>query len=366
MREKKFIFSLFSGYIIGFVVLLLALNTYEGAKYIVYSRYKGNPINTREIHFGSEQNLKAETVKDICNILDENSKIDIDSTNYFVDVLNRDNERNRYRADFISYSKDNFFKFKLLHGRYFTVDELKSNKNVALVNDEVYKFLKVNNLNNCYITINNYKFKVIGVLKNSGIYIYLPIKNLDKVELNDGKGNYFYCNMDISTLNGNVDDLSNRIAMMLKKEYGGNVSIITPELEVSDDIAITYKTLALFSIAILLVSIVNSSNLTLIWINNRSKEITIKKSLGAPNALIIFENVKDLFLISFIAIIIGITVDYFVINKIISNIRNIDLVLNYKVVITAIIFSIMTGILSSIVAANKILKFNIASSLKND
>lgn len=366
MKRKKLFILLCSGYIIGFIVLLLALNAYEGAKYIVYSRYKDNPIITREIHFGSSQNLKPSTVNEIRNILGQDSKIHIDSINYFVDVKNSHKEKNRYKVDFLNYFKDNFFKFKLDCGRYFTVNEMKNNTKVALINEKVYKFLKVTSLNNCYITINNDKYKVIGVLNNEGTYIYLPIKNLNVVKLNDNSDNYFYCNMDVTNLHGKIDTLSELVARKLKNEYNANISILVPEEEVAGDIAITYKSLALFSTAILLVSIINSSNLSLLWIHNKSKEIAIKKSLGAPNIILILEIVKVFFIISFLSIIIGIGLDYFLINKIIKNIQQLDLILNSNVIIKSIGISFAVGILSSIAATVKILKFNISYNLKTN
>ncbi|AAK81537.1 putative ABC transport system permease protein [Clostridium acetobutylicum] len=366
MKEKKSFILLWGGYIIGFIVLLLALNAYEGAKYIVYSRYKDNPTITREIHFGSLQSLKTSTVNEICNMLGQDSKIHIDSINYFVNVENSHKQKNRYKVDFLNYSKDNFFKFKLNSGRYFTVDEMKNNTKVVLINQEVYKFLKMSSLDNCYITINNDKFKVIGVLNNVGTYIYLPVKNLNVVNLNDANGSYFYCNMDVANLNGNIDNLSKLIGKKLQNEYNGNISILVPEEEVAGDIAITYKSLSLFSIAILLVSIINSSSLSLIWIHNKSKEITIKKSLGAPNIILIIEIVKMLFIISLLSIIIGIVLDYFLINNVISSIQELNLILNYEVVIKSIVVSFVVGILSSITAVIKILRFNIAYNLKTN
>ena len=153
-------------------------------------------------------------------------------------------------------------------------------------------------------------------------------------EIDPGKNNLYYENM-----NGYKKSISNVIGIItLIITLIGGVSLIVGGISVM--------------------------NTMLISVNERKKEIGIKKALGSTNVSIMFEFLLETLIIVLISCILGIGMGI-LLSYILMNYYGIGLVVDAKSVCTAVISSVAIGAMFGIYPAFKASRMNPVESLKS-
>jgi putative ABC transport system permease protein len=218
-------------------------------------------------------------------------------------------------------------KNKLIAGRFFTDEEDKSLSRVAVIGydlkdklfhgeDPIGKNIKIKQIN----------FKVVGVMEKRGMQmfmnldesIYLPLETAQKLILGIDYIPYFVIKMqdknkiastiyNLETMlrrNHNIKDpAKDDFAIRTQDEAMGIINTITGGIS-----------LLLFAIAAisLIVGGVGIMNVMYVTVTERTKEIGLKKAIGAPPAVILKEFIFEAIIITLVGGIIGIFLGIFI------------------------------------------------------
>lgn len=314
-------------------------------------------------------NNELETIQSL-SYVDFAMPIVFESTDAYI----RDNKKPVYLWGIDKTAKD-VISLKLLSGRFFNSGDLSSNASNCMVDQTFAKnYYGTENVIGKEIVINSggksQKYKIVGVLKTgSGLlqnvmgsyipeFIYIPYTTMQQnlsssnfsqiaVKVNKNYDNDIAGKNIIKTMerNSNINNAYSFTNMTKQKENIGNI--------------INIFTLVITSVGIisLLVAGLSIMNVMLVSVTERTREIGIKKALGAPKKLIVAEFLFESVIITFIGGMIGILFGTAV-SLIGTLLLGLTLTLRIDIMIKILLFSIIVGIIFGIYPAVK------ASNLK--
>ncbi len=331
------------------------------------------------------------TYNNISNILNKlSAKIEIQLLNFGTAELISEKSKSSVTIVPVINSHKMDWHIPIVQGRYFSPKESSENGKVVIIGKNIrQKFLSDFN-KNTELLIEGEKYNVIGLAgrKNRTTQwddvVYIPFgalpssikDNFDK-RLNSGTNTSTHIQSRNLTLllRKNTNDnlplkkILNDSFMEISK---GNKSISinyssTPEKDNSMLLNSIILTL-LFSGIILLVSTINVVNLSLFWVLDRRKEITIKKVVGATDSVIIKSVVLQMVFIALVSSIAAIFIQYIlsiVVYKFIR-ITNMTIDVSWYNWVLSICVSIICGLISSISPIKATLKMQPSEALRID
>lgn len=268
--------------------------------------------------------------------------------------------------------------FELMYGRFINKGDIKSHSKVCIVDqslaNEIYgrenivgKTVKLL----CNSTVED--FVVVGVVKTGkGImqslmgnyfpsFLYVPYTSFENnpsfdqifLKIDSSKSSEEVTNIVKTTLN----NLSGSDENYSVTDLAGQKSVLDNMLNIVTLILTVIGAIAL------LVSSISIMNIMLISVNERTKEIGIKKSIGATNSDILFDFLTESVIISIIGTAIGIVVSIGII-KLASLIFSIDIIINIGVIIIALVISVIIGVVFGIFPAYKASRFHPVEALR--
>ena len=128
---------------------------------------------------------------------------------------------------------------------------------------------------------------------------------------------------------------------------------------------IVSNSLSVIGIISLFVSGLGTMTVMLFSVSERTKEIGIKKSIGAKGRDIVKEFIIETLLLSITGAIIGITISFIII-FLAQNIFNVNLYISLKQIVTVIIVSFIFGIVFGIYPAIHASKLNPVDALRRE
>jgi len=209
----------------------------------------------------------------------------------------------------------------LKEGRFFTLKEEKTLSQVVVLGSEIadYLFGKESPIGK-KVKINGKNYEVIGVMKKRGKvlfldydnFIFLPLKTAQKkilginhlhlirIKAQDEKDLPFLIELVKKTLRKN-----HRIFDPKKDDF--TVRSIKQALEIFYLITNTLKLfIALIASVALIVGGIGVSNVMYVVVDERIREIGLKKAVGAKNRDILFEFLEESILLTFLGAVLGI------------------------------------------------------------
>lgn len=270
---------------------------------------------------------------------------------------------------------------ELLHGRLINKFDIDSSSNVCVV-DKAYALATYKRTNivgkKVNIMINQVyeEFTVVGVVSSGGNilnnlvgnyipnFLYIPFTTFQVLS---GKYNF---DQILAKLNSNTDPevATASVTSTLEKSNGIKNSIkaesLSKEKEQLNNILNTF-TLVLSAIASisLIISGLSIMTVMLVSVRERTKEIGIKKSIGASKFTILLEFIVEAFMISLIGSLMGILAGGLLI-FIASIIFPIPFYLNMNLVLFCIVFSIVIGVIFGAYPASKASKLRPVDALR--
>jgi len=211
--------------------------------------------------------------------------------------------------------------FEIMKGRMFRDSENEGLARVAVIGYEIYnEFFKNKEPIGKYIKIRGINFKVIGVTKKRGglgfididSLIFLPTKTLQKLLL----GINYFSEIDVSVKK--IEDLpivkkiSTKILRgnhHLKETKKNDFEIMTSEETIKKTSQITLIVdILLFLLAFisLIVGGVGIMNMMLISVKERTKEIGLRKAVGAKNSDILYQFLSETIVVVLLGACLGI------------------------------------------------------------
>ncbi len=217
-------------------------------------------------------------------------------------------------------------KQKLTQGQFFGGD-LKNNKTTVLANNVAKKLFGNQDPIGSTVTIRGTSFVVVGVLDSyEGFNFGQPINDLVLIPLPTGKN----LNQDVVQLQQITVELedptdskatSEQIKVVLLKNHNGEEDFtITTQDQLVNTTDSVFKILTSFTAAVasisLLVGGIGVMNIMLVTVTERTKEIGIRKAVGATKTQILMQFLTEALVITlaggFIGIVLSVLIGYII------------------------------------------------------
>lgn len=283
----------------------------------------------------------------------------------------------------IDSNADKIISLKPIYGRNINKADVKCCRNVCMVDQNFSKFLyKRDNIVGKKISIsteNSHEdYEIIGIVKTgSGLlqnvlgdyipnFIYIPYSTIQN---SLGTENFDQIAVKVNE-DANVDAVGNKIIKVLEKESGQTGGYKANNIVKQKDGLIRLMniiTIILSAVGAISLVVASLSIMTvmLVSVNERKREIGIKKSLGAKRKNIMTEFLLESLFITVFGSIWGIIIG-FLISYIGAFIFKTTLSVRLDIILTAMLFSIFTGTLFGVYPAFKASKLNPVDALKNN
>jgi putative ABC transport system permease protein len=268
--------------------------------------------------------------------------------------------------------------YTIRDGRFFTNQELSSESSVTIIGkDVVDKLFPVENPLGKEIYLDNKRFKVIGVFESKGAifgqsndnFAAIPItKFLTIYGKNDRSMNIAVQAPTKETYQESVDNLTGvlRVIRGLKPGEDNNFEIWSNESLVSqvNDFTKYFKYgSGVISFISILAAGVGIMNIMLVSVTERTKEIGIRKALGAKKASILSQFLVEAIVLceigGIIGIILGVSIGNFV-----GLYLKTDVVIPYDWVIIGLVVCSIIGIIFGVYPAYKAAKLDPIDALR--
>lgn len=271
----------------------------------------------------------------------------------------------------------------VLFGRSINSADVKSCKNVCLVDQNfskavynreniVGKKIKIS----CANTLD--EFEVVGVIKTgTGLlqnimgeyipnFVYVPYTTLQN---NLGRKSFDQIAVKVDNSN-DVDSIGKQITSTLSRVTGTSNAFSANNLSkqkkgLTNLLNIITIILSLIGVISLFVASLSIMIVMLVSVNERKREIGIKKSIGAKNTTILLEFLAEAFLLSLSGGIIGAAVATIVF-YIGSMLFNIYYNISFWIIVISILFSIITGVIFGVYPAFKASKLKPVDALRSE
>lgn len=341
------------GYLIATLTLSINISNINDTNMQLYELNKGIEGNSIGVIFKFSKEIEIENFVEILDSIDNNSVFNI---NYSINTNGVDSY-----SVISHYFKENIkIKYPILEGQFYSIDNIKAQDKVVVVGKELKKLIEEENGDKT-INIMGEKYTVLGIVGRSDRttiwdnVLFIPLGCIPK---NSSIYNKSFYNGTLISKEGSqakdLENLNNRITILDKKACI-NESPIDDTYSLYCSMLNNNKDNFIKSILIVLFSMSTMIILSFFWINERQKEIAIKKVCGINNfqvSLSLFLEFLSITIISvIIALIIQISLGFFT-----NKIFNLFIRFTYRNILLGIILSITTAAVVSTISIIKAIK----------
>jgi putative ABC transport system permease protein len=281
-------------------------------------------------------------------------------------------------------------EYDFLEGKPFSKQQIASAERVTVISEDMkneYFGADVPSVIGKYIEADNVKYRISGVVTNLPITnytmyadIYLPytvakqdFKN-DKAYIGNFTAILLAANKaDVPRMKGEFDQMIKKVPMP-SREFNRLYSHADTYLaayvrtgnEESSGRLIAFSIIGIFALFVMLLPTLNLVNINITRIMERSSEIGVRKAFGASSKTLVYQFLVENLILTFIGGVIGIILSL-VAMYIINNARliaNLDLTLNFTVLLYAMVICLFFGLLSGVYPAWRMSKLNVVTALK--
>jgi putative ABC transport system permease protein len=332
--------------------------------------YKGNSIN-------SVLNAKSITTQDATALLDQTQAPDVLAVAPMVSgslQVTGNGEQTSTSIDGVTPDYETVRNATLSEGTFITEDNLLGQASVAIIGTDVAKklFNRIDGLVGENIRINGQPFKVIGVLESKGGSSFGSQDNVVLVPMTTAQQRLLHRNtenvdmlMVQATSSSTVSQASDEVANILRIRHRTKAGKDDFTIFSQQDIAATAQTitgvLTIFLGGIagisLLVGGIGIMNIMLVSVTERTREIGLRKALGARKKDILTQFLTESSLLSLMGGVVGIGLGWligFIVGKIAAASGTpFTPVVGLNAILLATIFSTAVGLFFGIYPANR-------------
>lgn len=366
------------GYVITIIIVSLFISDIQN-KILSYSQDNFGNENSRSVirlHTDAQKNYSYDTMN-ILRYLGKSGEVDIVRLN--TETLIKDKNQANVVITPTYFETNPDWQPLLYKGRNLSSEDcINNNKNIVIG----YKAaLSLNISVNDKISFYGTAYTVVGIIERKNLttnfdnVVYMPLGSLPEVYAkkiaaavtkNDNSNSNTYLNIDLlvrinnSKLKTAIDSLSkaytkNNFSYEQYSDYIHTVNI-------SD----LLTNIMLVCVPMMLVALINVTNISVLWINNRKKELCIKKVLGATEKYIKKSIEIDMIVVAVFSALLAAILQVILWLSVEPIVNTYGYTFNFTLVnlLIAIIVSFVIGYLSSIIPFEKSMEMNPADVLK--
>jgi putative ABC transport system permease protein len=316
----------------GIFMLMILLGSGNGLSNGVSENFMRDAVNAMWLwsgktsipYQGMQENRQINFTNADYDILKDLEGIENTSGRYFIsgNTFSYGNEYGEYTAITCHPDLKNVESIELVKGRFVNeVDIMKARKSVVLGKDIYDALFKGKEAIGEYVRVNNIPFKVVGICKEGGgtrhRNAYIPVTTGQKVFNGSNRLHNFALTINAETLEES-QAIENRVRETLarKHKFDAADESALGSYNKLEDVIQTMKIFQAIDIFIwiigigtLIAGVVGVSNIMLIVVKERTKEIGIRKAIGAsPSSvigLILLESVLITTVAGYIGLVLG-------------------------------------------------------------
>ena len=280
-------------------------------------------------------------------------------------------------------SADKILSFEVLYGRLFSSGDISYQNRICIVDEDLAKacFGRSNIVGKKLRFLINgayEEFEVVGVVK-SGMntlqsliseivprFAYIPYTTMQNI--------YGRTTVDEIAVKLNSANESDKVSSKIKSKLNSKLkstsavnvnNLLKQKSQLNGIMSIISVTLTAIAGVSLLVSALSIMTIMLVSISERTREIGIKKSLGATNKDIMLEIVIESVFITLIGSTVGIALGIIAI-IIACAVLNIDFIINTNFILVSLVVSMIAGAVIGVYPAYKAAKLRPVDALKRE
>lgn len=268
--------------------------------------------------------------------------------------------------------------FAVASGRNLSRNDLKNASQVAVLGSDIKtEIFGNNNAIDQIITVSNIRFRVIGVLAQKGSSMGFGGDRSVLIPIPSGRQYFGYPNMPFNI--GVITNDPNQLELAVNEAIGlfrtirkdplGSVNSfeINRSNAVSEQLIANLGSVTLISSIIagitLLGAAIGLMNIMLVSVTERTKEIGVRKALGANNATIRSQFLTEAIIICQIGGVLGI-ITGITIGNVVAKFIDGNFIIPWLWIIVSIILSFLVGVLAGFFPANKAANLDPIESLR--
>lgn len=279
----------------------------------------------------------------------------------------------------------------IYYGRLFNEIDMKEKRKVCLIGTRVYEVLfnPGEDPTGQYVRVNGIYYQVIGVIKakprasiggRTEESVMLPFTTLQQTT-NNGDKFWFLC---ITGEDGySCDKITEDVKTILKSQ--NEISPTDPQAVGSFSIAKQAETFNMLFTGIdilvwlvgmgtLLAGIIGVSNIMMVTVKERTKEIGVRRALGAKPANIISQVMSESLLLTALAGLLGLSVGVFlldVVNRVLESAGDSDTFfsnpeININTAIAATVILLISGLLAGLIPAWRAMQIKAIDAIREE
>jgi putative ABC transport system permease protein len=316
----------------GIFMLMILLGSGNGLSNGVSENFMSDAINgmwlwsgeTSKPYKGMKEERQIKFTNDDYKTLKSLPGIEKTSGRYYIggNIFSYKNEYGNYTAITCHPDLQDVESIKIVKGRFINeIDIKKTRKSVVLGKDIYDALFKKEEAIGKYVKINNIPFKVVGICKESGgtkhRNAYLPVSTGQKVFNGSNRIHSFALTINATSLKeSQAIETQVRETLARKHRFDATDKSALGSYNKLEDVLQTMKIFQAINIFIwiigigtLIAGVVGVSNIMLIIVKERTKEIGIRKAIGAsPGSvigLIMLESVLITTVAGYIGLVLG-------------------------------------------------------------
>ena len=276
----------------------------------------------------------------------------------------------------------------ITEGRFLNDIDLKEYRKVCVIGKIVAEDFFGNDQDPIgnYLTIKGTDYKIVGIFRDEGHEnemrkIYLPVTTAQRVDSANGRLHRIMCTIGDATVEESMV-IENKVRKLLAEQHKFAIDdesavYISNEVEDYQEFQMVFAFIKGFiwfvGIGSIIAGVIGVSNIMLIVVKDRTKEIGIRKAMGAtPFSIIGMVMQEAVFLTSlagYIGLITGFGLIYGMNYLMVENNLELEFFRNPEVdfltVLTALIFLICCGALSGLIPAMQAVRINPVTAMKS-
>ncbi|HAS21037.1 MAG TPA: hypothetical protein DCR16_04825 [Lachnospiraceae bacterium] len=357
------------GIIIGVFALVVLVSIVHGATSSITDELSGLGTLAVDVSVYDTHGNPGLTMEDM-DTIEAMDKVDLVSPSYQVEGSLRSGPEQE--SGNIYGVGPSYYKIKeqeLICGRYLMKPDMDNHLNVAVINETVLRgVLRIPSAHQALgrmIRLNGVDYEVIGVLKDQelgGFYardnyeMHIPFTNAVRLPGSSSRGiNSF----SVTAKDNDMEGAKEEIGAFLEERFGpadetffisNNQEYLDSLQEITNTMSMVMGGVAAIS---LLVGGIGIMNIMLVSVTERTREIGIRKAIGATRRTILLQFLLEAMTVSLVGCLVGIMLSWVALqigNMIQTSVR---LTMVPSVVITSIVFSSGIGLIFGLYPANK-------------